>query len=398
MQSQAYNQAVKTTVTATIAKLKAFQVSANQARNLKASNKDMLALVVDLQSDIKAAEASTKKNMWKVWQELATLAPARSWDVFNQRVEEVLNNWAALLATAESCIAAFEQTATAETLTEGQEVLTSIGQKATVEAVTEQGVVIAFADNSGKTTTDAANLHAIPTAEDMHLSKIESLLKAEGVDFMDEAAAVAVLEGTVLPTKNVKAYREELARRKASDLVLVQLPGFKCLNRVRGMGWVPVAAEEAKSYGNGADVPHLAASLSEALNCVVELRPRADVISSRNQAKAAAFEVLKTMQPRLAELEKWAEEADNRTKNEWVMAHGHAPLAYRTWYQLGQLCSAPVSVFEAPALALTMGNELAVKVEAQRGHSVGLRRRMNVVQQDINECKAVIAKAEEVLA
>ncbi|MGY3887177.1 hypothetical protein [Aeromonas aquatica] len=47
------------------------------------------------------------------------------------------------------------------------------------------------------------------------LDKVESLLKAEGVDFMDEAKAVASLAQTVLPTKLTAIYREELAKRRA---------------------------------------------------------------------------------------------------------------------------------------------------------------------------------------
>lgn len=284
MQSQAYNQAVKSTAAAAIAKLNALSVT---GATLKQANKDLLALVTELQADVRTAERLTGKNMWKVCQELATLAPARSWDAFNQRVEEVLNNWASLVVAADQIIAAFE--AEKAPLVIGDEVVTDRGQMAKVVGFNhhDKGVKIEFADGSGKTTTDAANLSAIGEplvyvvvyfkgsekgskgpavgmkhgsyvkdmeagiveamtqfdVEDVqrvfvsdvevsckefiahvyHMAKIESLLKAEGVDFMDEAKAVITLSETVLPTKNIKLYREELAARKHDTHPVVDL-------------------------------------------------------------------------------------------------------------------------------------------------------------------------------
>lgn len=184
----------------------------------------------------------------------------------------------------------------------------------------------------------------------------------------------------------------------ALDLVLVQVNGLKGLNRVRGMGWVPVKLEDAKGYDSADDIPHLAASLSESLGYPVELQHRRHAIDKRNKALLTIEETMAGIKEQLAELEAWEANATPYQKNEWVMAHGHSPICYQTWFEGSQLCSKPISTLTAPGLCLSVGNALAVQVEAQRGHSVGLRRRMSVVNQDMKTCRDVLAKWAEAQA
>ncbi|MGL4755240.1 MAG: hypothetical protein ACRCXB_23010 [Aeromonadaceae bacterium] len=289
---------------------------------LPAARAAILSSLPKLYAVCKEVERTTGKNMYRVSSAICNMYARAKWADHDKMMDAVEADLVAFVSEAEAIAAPVS----AEDLEEGQQVMTSVGSAVVVGHDKHSGEVkVKFNNGSGCTTTKAENLH--PVNFD-HMAKIESLLKAEGIDFMDEESAVACLAQTVLPTKNVALYREELSERRHTALMTTTTQGIKA---------------------------------------------------------------------QLANLEEWAAKADNREKNEWVMACGHSPICYRVWVEDGKLNSAPMSVFEAPALALTMGNELAVKVEAQRGHSVGLRRRMNVVQQDIETCKKVLASLGVIL-
>lgn len=50
--------------------------------------------------------------------------------------------------------------------------------------------------------------------DELALSKIRAMLKAEGIEFGDKQAALKSISETVLPTKLTRVYLEELERCK----------------------------------------------------------------------------------------------------------------------------------------------------------------------------------------
>lgn len=100
------------------------------------------------------------------------------------------------------------------------------------------------------------------------MQKIESRLKSDGVDFMDEEAAIACLSECVLPTKLIALYREELASRRHEAAKSVTPVNFgeriTTLNKALKEGgrrwlneWVLVHAGATQSYSATFDKGYL---------------------------------------------------------------------------------------------------------------------------------------------